>query len=219
MKAIHITIICVLAVACSAVAYDPPERFWYRAVPSPEMSEWAQEFIWLGDQNDDGCDELLVTNGRFSSNYTHNDWGRIPNRVELYYGGREMDTIPDVFFGPYLDYEGMGYSLCFLGNLTGNGPFDFAIKSMTWEDNVMGSTEGRIYIYQGGMEFDTIPDFTISMWRDVYEGGKLILYRLERPCDINGDGYNDLIFKRWIRAHNELPDIQICFGGEDLVMI
>ena len=207
----------ILILAGVASGYDPPERLWFKQAGYAE-SKWSEKYTWIHDQNRDDCDELLVTHNPF--NTWDNDEVITPNVVEMYFGGQEMDTIPDLLFGPYHDLEGIGYSICFLGNLTGNGPYDFALGAVEWiEDHWRSPTRARIYVFQGGEELDTIPDYSLSMYFEPNEG-TIFFYNLDQPCDINGDGYNDLIARYSYSSNTEDPSqLRIYYGGEDFDLV
>jgi hypothetical protein len=185
MKSLLITLLMAVAQVASAQEYAPPQRIWYKV--APEWTDgymlWFHDFTWIGDQNGDGCDELLVSEEPAEREYPRN-----VNIVELYYGGQNMSDQPDVVFHSRRQYESVGIGVSFLGNLTGNGPYNFAINNGAYDaQHPLDMLNWYIDIYQGGDQFDTIPDYTLSRRPGLH------LINNDRPCDINGDGYNDLL--------------------------
>lgn len=201
------TVLFLLIMISTAHAYAPPELIWYKQGDHDHVY-WFYDYTWIGDQNGDGCDELLVSHepylrggGRELETFT--------NRVDLHYGGVNMSQEPDVTFHARHERETMGLELSYLGNLTGNGDVDFAIKRSRYDgENEVDARNWYIDIYQGGEEFDTIPDFTISS-RDT----RIYLINNDRPCDINGDGYNDLLVRT--TDFRQERTLRIYYGGAD----
>jgi hypothetical protein len=125
----------------------------------------------LGDVNGDGFDDFFA--------------GRQPSSDSLgfvYLGGPDIDTIPDVVID-----ENSGKAR-WAGDLNGDG-FNDLITS------IYGSLPGLgdVYIYLGGANMDSIPDFELHNWSfpgyHTYFG---------QDCsgigDFNGDGANDFAF-------------------------
>lgn len=103
-----------------------------------------------------------------------------PNRVKLFYGGSEMDTVTDAEFAgePVLPTR-FGYSISSAGDLNKDG----------FDDIMIGDDEvKRVYIFLGGTEVDTIPDIIL----DKPEHVTLFGYHLSSLGDINGDGYDEI---------------------------
>jgi hypothetical protein len=125
----------------------------------------------LGDVNGDSHDDFFA--------------GRQPSSDSLgfvYFGGPNIDTIPDVVID-----ENSGKAR-WAGDLNGDG-FNDLITS------IYGSLPGLgdVYIYLGGINMDSIPDFELHNWSfpgyHTYFG---------QDCsgigDFNGDGANDFAF-------------------------
>jgi len=108
------------------------------------------------------------------------------------------------------DYVNDAYGLNYSGI---NGGYDFNGDGyddlLTWGDGPSMSWNGLIQIFFGGDELDSEPDFQI-------QGG------IEEPfgrfwaiCDIDGDGFDDLIASR--NCDFEGPaDIELYLGGENM---
>lgn len=117
-----------------------------------------------GDLNGDGFDDFLVSVGNKDSTY-------------LYYGGNPIDTDPDkAFYG--------GFKLE-AGNLNGDTFTDLISVELypLFEP-------GRVFIYLGSSDIDTVSDVTISP-----DSGATGAFGHQMAIgDLNGDGYNDLVF-------------------------
>ncbi|MDP8238486.1 MAG: T9SS type A sorting domain-containing protein [Candidatus Hatepunaea meridiana] len=203
-----IVLFCLMT-SVALAQYDPPERLWFKEVGENDgrFSHWGEHYTYLHDQNGDGCDELLIAQV--------DGEGLGVNYVELYLGGREMDTEPDMLFGP-AENEIIGFHTSFLGNLTGNGPYDFAISARQYLDGDGRPMAIKLYIYQGGEELDTIPDFTLSRYYDDENSNAVYIPQFENPGDINGDGYDDLILKERRDIDDEIfSQIVIYYGGAE----
>ncbi len=192
-------------------AYDPPERIWYKEAPYwvDGYPNYFHSYTWIGDQNGDGCDELLIAQEPFQRR------GRPPypetaNRVELYFGGENMSDEPDHVFFPTRQYGSIGRSIANLGNLFDDDLNCFAILTYTYLHEE-GEEFGYKYIdiYSGGENLDTIPRFTI---RTEKYGIRII--QSDRPVDVNGDGADDLL--TFSRRHGyDNKKIDIFYGGAD----
>jgi hypothetical protein len=167
----------------TCLANDPPERIW---LLEGSLQFDCYDFTWIGDQNGDGCDELLVCREPLIRSE-----GEInpKNRVELFLGSPNGMSTEAAYIFPARDsLESMGLQVAYLGALTAEGAHDFAILTAMYAPNQGNGTIIQYYevnIYKGGLgRFDTVADYRF------HRGG---FFQMDRPCDVNGDGYNDLI--------------------------
>ncbi len=125
------------------------------------------------DINGDSIDDLVL------STYIdgHND------KVYIFFGGESLSSEPDMVLGPK-DVEGQnwfGESIDISGDFNGDGYNDILIGNPVRT----GAYPGYLYIYYGGLELDTIVDWTISArpywWEDCSFFG-----------DVNRDGFDDI---------------------------
>lgn len=71
------------------------------------------------------------------------------------------------------------------------------------------TTNKRIYFFDPDEGFDTIPDFTMNVTDYISR-----MINTGRPCDINGDGFNDLLIRRK-PVPRASTIISIYYGGAD----
>jgi hypothetical protein len=132
----------------------------------------------IGDVNGDGYGDLLI-----SSRYW-NKWEDPSGqgRAYLYYSGpgTSMDSIPDKVFTGENREDNFGVSGCIF-DIDNDGFGDVIIGARRYNN-----TRGRVYLYWGGQDMDTIADQTFDG-----EGGNF-------GCGldaghVNGDAYGDFI--------------------------
>ena len=246
-------LILMLALAVSAQA--DYTQIWHCSGEN-DSSNFGYGVVGVGDQNDDGFDDILITNWR-------------AGEVFLYYGGNPMDTIPDLIFAePYYysygtlpqqcrDLNGDGYSdiavsadwygsygrpkvyvyfggpnidnaadLIFtsdhldslgshfgkyftMGDFNGDGFYDLGVGADNYGFVTCGGLDGgKIFVYYGGVDMDTLEDYTIT--------GQLYNWALTGEClsisgDVNNDGCDDML----VRTGAGSIDKTIFLGGID----
>jgi hypothetical protein len=158
-------------------------------IPVPYDSLQIQAYTVVGDYNADGYPDLAVGMGNQQTIMRY-------EAVNLYFGGPSFDSIPDmVFHGdpnnqelcPSPTYQtSYGDHITALGDFNGDGYDDFAVSASALCHNTLH--EGRIYIYYGGPNADTIADLEINGTHDYDYMGTLMA-----SGDFNGDGFSDLI--------------------------
>jgi len=142
----------------------------------------------VGDFNADGYDDLLVGVSR--------GWPDELEAAYLFYGGQEIDSIPDLTFlgDPQNDWCGgpdhfptfFGAYACGLGDFNADGIDDFAIGAPGFCG--VDYNTGRLYVYFGSDSPDTSADLVIKGDRfEDWQGETLI------GGDFNGDGIGDLL--------------------------
>ena len=219
MRRIVILFSLLVAGVASAEDFDLPEVLCYIEGTPPGSTRFAYEYCWAGDQNGDGYDDLLVN---------HDPWvpGRelvnAVNRVELYYGGEEMDDEPDRFIRNQLEVPdsvrvSFAHQLAYLGNLIPDDPSYLLTASRIIEFPIAYRVELQIGIYKSGDFWDDNAEF--RMQRDLRErrrNGQGLGFghaHRSRPFDFNGDGSDDIV------AVEELSDTSLAvvtfYGGEE----
>jgi hypothetical protein len=127
-----------------------------------------------GDLNGDGYNDFIL-----NTLYDVNDY-----RIEIYYGGKELDTLPDLTITNNIWYSNFG-ARSMTGDLNGDGYDDLVVSAPVDDYDV----HGRLYIYFGGKEMDTVCDVFLEGKEpgDMFGGSAAII------GDVNGDGYDDLL--------------------------
>jgi|GEM_PF-3803370 len=206
---------------------QPPQLFWRLDAPhvnQDEESQYFYDWTWIGDQDGDGTDELLICQEPYIRGYGRPSEAYL-NRVELYLGNREgMAQGPDFIFEAEDTLEIMALNVTYLGALTSRNAHDFVIfTSAYWHNPNRPRWDRRLFyeikIYNGGEDrFDIDPEFVIRRYTDttnvdyVAPGG-IFLLPLTEPIDINGDGYNDLLVYK--QDFEGAVIFEALCGGED----
>ena len=137
-------------------------------------------------------------------------WGQsiVSDYVFIYYGGEDLDTIPDIIIAdnnssiPGAAFG--GFMSC--GDINGDDCYDLAINA----PNYYSDDYGKVLLYFGGSEFDSIPDFTISSGYNNFGG--LFGVNVSIAGDINNDGFDDLL----CRLDTETTEVGLFLGAENL---
>ena len=145
---------------------------------------WQQNYFQsisaAGDFNNDGYDDLLAAQTGCNDHR---------GRVSIYFGGADMDTIPDWVINGADPYNMLGFKINGGGDLNGDGFDDITVKEGYYPPDNM-------YVYFGGAEPDTFPDIT---FQNAY--GWII-------NDLNGDGFDELII-----SYNDQIQASVYFGS------
>jgi len=123
-----------------------------------------------GDVNGDGFDDFMT-----------DELGA----VSIYYGSQDPDTLSDLVLRPAI----IGNTSCLSGggDLNQDGYADIAVSQSWWSE--VRIEAGRVLIYYGGGQMDTIPDIVLYGEDRYQRFGTETAF----PGDINGDGYPEFI--------------------------
>lgn len=158
-----------------------------------------------GDWNGDGYIDILIVADCFPIT---------PATGYIYFGGPSLDNVADVivksdslcpggYFGIYST----------TGDINGDGYDDLLINARSYWYPGEGIDEGKIFIYYGGPDFDSIPDFSIT--------GQLHNYALfgnyiYSGFDVNNDNFDDFICSGWISGSGHSESKFMFLGGNPL---
>lgn len=136
----------------------------------------------VGDQNGDGLNDFMV-------GALYNDAGGYRcGRCYLYYGGEPPDSFPDKIFTGLDSLDDFGVVIDGPNDFNGDDDPDFVIGAVQAGGYWYKPGEG--YVYLGGGELDTIPDWITSGTHPMeFFGGTVAALG-----DIDGDGYDDAVF-------------------------
>ena len=129
-----------------------------------------------GDVNGDGFDDIII-------GAPYND-GIAANagRVYIYYGGLNVNLVPDIILSGESALNYFGYSVSSAGDVNQDGYSDVLVGAYLY------SNRGRAYIYFGGAGMNNTAD--IIMTGD--SAGNFGV-SVSKAGDVNGDGYCDVI--------------------------
>ncbi len=138
------------------------KRAWY----------WPESIVYMGDQNNDGCDDFFVTE-------LDNRTG-VGGKLSFFYGGNPVSTIPAFVIRILSPKATTG---C---DVNRDGYRDIFVQRYgTYKPPI-------IDIYFGGPGLDSIPDYTFTYHdsRALY----LDMFGKSWPIDFNGDGWEEFVF-------------------------
>ncbi len=130
----------------------------------------------VGDINADGFDDFIV-----SSSY---NWYDGMGRTYLFYGGTTLISKPSIIFEGQYGGDNFGTAGIGIGDVNRDGFNDIMISAPA---QGIPNDSGRVMIYFGGTEMDSVPDIIISGTNNDF--GKT----LANAGDLNGDGTTDFL--------------------------
>jgi hypothetical protein len=171
----------------------------------------AQDFFGFsistaGDVNNDGYDDVIV--GAPNDNQSVPDAGT----AYIYFGGSNMDNIPDVVLNGETIYDRFGYSVSNGGKLNLDGYSDVMVGAPY--NNAGGGGAGRVYLYYGGASMNNTVDLILTGTNYQFTQSNFG-WSIESAGDVNGDSYDDLIAGA-VNADLYTGKAFIYFGGSIL---
>ena len=153
----------------------------FDAVPDMRFgieSLYGVGYTAAGDYDSDGAVELASRSNQ-------------QNSVVVYEASASSDSLHELMITPagipwdgYVFAEGIAS-----GDFNGDGTEDLAVSLRRVASQELN---GKVYLFWGGVAFDTIPDLVIRRPGGWIEGAHAFGRILENVGDLNGDGYDDL---------------------------
>ncbi|MBK7445963.1 MAG: FG-GAP repeat protein [Ignavibacteria bacterium] len=134
-----------------------------------------------GDVNGDGFNDIIV-----GAPY-NNAGGSAAGRSYIYFGGTILNNTADVVLTGKVASEFFGISVSSAGDVNGDGYSDVIVGA--YGNNTLGSFTGRVYVYFGGINVDTVADVIMTG----AASGDQFGISVSSAGDVNGDGYSDVI--------------------------
>jgi hypothetical protein len=214
MKRLWLAVLGVAAMAgfWVAQAYDLPEMIVKIEGSEPSLYNFGTDFCCVGDVNGDGYDDLLVNHAPFETGYSRYNFA---NQVELYYGGDPMDDEPDFIYSTNDTMKSVGVRIQYLGYIDDSDEPYIGIQVVLYENRLDNRPVREVWLYKIGDDFDSERRFQLTFGErvDRYRGVTLGFGRATRPCDLNGDGFNDVIVFR--PATDTTSQMVVYWGGAD----
>jgi hypothetical protein len=193
--------LCFLAFQVPATALCQDQLHLITTISGDSTGDEFSVVAGVGDVNGDGYDDFVV--GAPGGNY-----------AKLFFGGPAFDTTHYVKLVGEQTGSRFGWSVAG-GDINGDGYSDIVIGAphYTIGGYPSGVAEaGKVYVYFGGVKFDTIPDLTFSPGSWYYLFGQSICV----AEDVNGDGFKDIV----VGAPNDDIDAHgrayIYYGGSPM---
>ncbi len=130
-----------------------------------------------GDVNGDNYDDVIVGAHYYSDTY---------GVSYIYFGGNPMNTGADVTMYGENKYDYFGYSVSTAGDVNKDGYDDVIVGAAGYSSNT-----GRAYIFYGGS--GTSMDNSADVTMDGEASDNFFGRSVSNACDINHDGYGDVI--------------------------
>jgi len=170
---------------------------------SPFVKGSTPTRVYSADINGDNFDDIIIGEEEANEGF---------GGITIFWGGNPIDTIPDIILmGRPMD----GFFGCAIasGDVNGDSYKDLIVGAYATAPMPGGYLMGRVYIYFGGSDFDTIPDIILNGGHENdYEGfGSDI-----GPCaNLNNGGYEDAVIGAWdFGAHQ--GRLYIYLGGNPM---
>ena len=167
---------------------------------------FGSEVGCAGDLNKDGYDDIIV--GAPSASNPNNG-AELAGKAHIYFGGSPMDTVVDLILQDSDYHYGFGSSVISAGDVNSDGYDDAMVAAPVGWD-----AAGRVFIYFGGENMDSIYDVRIEGHPDSAE---FLGWSVAGIGDINSDGFDDvLIGSPWAGVHWGTGKASVYFGGDPM---
>ncbi|MGB2698534.1 MAG: FG-GAP-like repeat-containing protein, partial [Candidatus Zixiibacteriota bacterium] len=171
-----------------------------------DEGNFGKSVACAGDVNNDGYDDIIVA---APSAYNPNNGAELAGKAHIYFGGSPMDTVVDVILQDSDYHYFFGSPLASAGDVNGDNYDDVMVAATGGWDQA-----GRVFIYLGGEEMDSLLDVYIYGNPDSVEE---LGYSLAGLGDINGDGYDDILIGSPYTGNPYNPGMaEIYLGGNPM---
>lgn len=133
-----------------------------------------------GDLNGDGYSDIAI--GACSTNGV----GEASGVVRIWWGGPDLDEIPDLVLHGDSSNQFLGFALDMSGDLDGDGHVDLCVGAPL--DEKAGLPTGHAFVYFGGPDVDAVSDLDLTSASSYSQFGVDLA-----TGDFDGDGFDDLI--------------------------
>jgi len=158
------------------------------------LETFGRAVVRAGDINGDGAFDFIINAPGYPAIFDDSLgywYGLDRGKVNVYFGGDKLDTLPDLSLIGNENGDYLGAILSPAGNVNGDQYEDIILSTKINSENVLD------YIYYGGMDMNNVPDW-------ILENGDM---GVANAGDVNGDGYSDVIIA------GKKPYAYIFFGG------
>jgi hypothetical protein len=176
-------------------------------IPDNRFNNLQKLIFWSlhsGDINGDGFDDVILGALNNAGGY---------GEVLIFLGGNPMDTICDYVLHSTQAGSCFGCAVA-TGDVNGDGYDDLIVGAYGAWPMPGGYDMGRVYIYYGGPNFDTIPDIILNGGHE--NDRESFGVSASGTGDVNDDGYKDIIIGAYNFGPNITGRIYIYYGGDPL---
>lgn len=125
-----------------------------------------------------------------------------PGHAYIYYGGMNMNSVPDVIIDNQLVNDNLGFSVSGAGD----------VNADSYSDIIIGTLSGsKAFLFFGSNPMNNIPDITFSE----PPGDLAFGYSVAKAGDVNGDSYDDFMISSG-STNNLRGRLYIYYGGPGL---
>uniref|UniRef100_A0A7C6EAU8 T9SS type A sorting domain-containing protein n=1 Tax=candidate division WOR-3 bacterium TaxID=2052148 RepID=A0A7C6EAU8_UNCW3 len=163
--------------------------------------------VHSADINGDNFDDIIIGEANANEGF---------GGITIFWGGNPVDTVPDIILPgrrPQDGFFGVGLAS---GDVNGDSYSDLIVGAYGTAPMPGGFLMGRVYIYFGGPNFDTIPDVILN---GGHEGDdECFGCTVGGGGDVNSDGFEDVIIGAYQYGTSTWGDgrIYIYLGGSPM---
>jgi len=155
---------------------------------------FGNSFSCAGDVNNDGFDDVIIGQR---------------NNAYIYFGGTNMDSKADITLTEGVERDWFGFTVSKAGDINNDGFDDVIVGALGYSSG--GYDAGRVYVYFGDVNMDTIPDMIMTG----EHAGDCFGSTVANAGDLNNEGFDDVLVSAY---HYENKDkepgrVYIYYGG------